>query len=160
MATALMMNDDLSMNRFNPYTWTGTYGVSSDGSHNWQPDGTFTRPYDMRASSDRLDTNLSLKHFDVMALNDAGNMWMNSMPGKPTAPFPAFPARKYERDDGKLTYVRPDLNFNYVYDKDFIGSQKLPDWVMRRRMKSMGPNPLIFVVVLAAVAYAFTRMKR
>ena len=46
MATALMQNDDLSMNRFNPYTWTGTYGVSSDGSHNWQPDGTFTRPYD------------------------------------------------------------------------------------------------------------------
>ena len=92
MATALMQNDDLSMNRFNPYTWTGTYGVSSDGSHNWQPDGTFTRPYD-NTPSDRLDTNRDLKDFDVMALNDASNMWFNTMPAKPSAPFPAFPAR-------------------------------------------------------------------
>jgi hypothetical protein len=159
MATALMQDDDLSMNRFNPYTWTGTFGVSSDGSHNWQPDGTFTRPYDVSTGSDRLDTNRDLKHFDVMALNDASNMWFNTMPGKPSAPFPAFPTRKYERDDGKLTWVRPDLNFNYVYDKDFIGSQKLPDYIRRQRATGGGPNPVILVAVLAAIAYAVTRVK-
>lgn len=156
MATALMMNDDLSMNRFNPYTWTGTFGVSSDGSHTWQPDGTFTRPYDT-TPSDRLDTNKSLKHFDVMALNDASNMWFNTMPGKPTAPFPAFPARKYERNDGALSWVRPDINFNYVYDKDFIGSRKLPDYVMRPRSQA---SPIFFVAILAAAAFMLTRMKR
>jgi hypothetical protein len=151
-----MMNDDLSMNRFNPYTWTGTFGVSSDGSHTWQPDGTFTRPYDT-TPSDRLDTNKSLKHFDVMALNDASNMWFNTMPGKPTAPFPAFPARKYERNDGALSWVRPDINFNYVYDKDFIGSRKLPDYVMRPRSQA---SPIFFVAILAAAAFMLTRMKR
>jgi hypothetical protein len=159
MATALMQDDDLSMNRFNPYTWTGTYGVSSDGSHNWQPDGTFTRPYDTSAGSDRLDTNRDLKHFDVMALNDASNMWFNTMPGKPTAPFPAFPARKYQNWTGDPSWVRPDLNFNYVYDKDFIGSQKLPDYIRRRRGAS-GGNPVLLVAVLAVIAYAVTRMKR
>jgi hypothetical protein len=159
MATALMQDDDLSINRFNPYTWTGTYGVSSDGSHNWQPDGTFTRPYDTSVASDRLDTNRDLKDFNVMALNDASNMWFNTMPAKPSAPFPAFPARKYERDDGKLTWVRPDINFNYVYDKDFIGSRKLPDYI-RRRMGAGGPNPVVLVALLALVAFAVTQMKR
>jgi hypothetical protein len=157
MATALMQDDDLSMNRFNPYTWTGTYGVSSDGSHNWQPDGTFTRPYD-DAPSDRLDTNRDLKDFNVMALNDASNMWFNTMPAKPSAPFPAFPARKYQNWDGSASWVRPDLNFNYVYDKDFIGSQKLPDWVIRRR--SQGTSMVFLVAVLAVAAFALTRMKR
>jgi hypothetical protein len=156
MATALMMNDDLSMNRFNPYTWTGTFGVSSDGSHAWQPDGTFTRPYDT-TPSDRLDTNKALKHFDVMALNDASNMWFNTMPAKPSAPFPAFPARKYERNDGALSWVRPDLNFNYVYDKGFIGSRKLPDYVMGPRGQA---SPIFFVAILAAAAFMLTRMKR
>ena len=158
MATALMQNDDLSMNRFNPYTWTGTYGVSSDGSHNWQPDGTFTRPYD-EVPSDRLDTNRDLKDFNVMALNDASNMWFNTMPAKPSAPFPAFPARKYQRDDGNLTWVRPDINFNYVYDKDFIGSQKLPAF-MRRRQGMGGVNPVVLIIVLAAAAYAYTKMRK
>jgi hypothetical protein len=157
MATALMQDDDLSMNRFNPYTWTGTFGVSSDGSHNWQPDGSFTRPYDER-QSDRLDTNRDLKNFDAMALNDASNMWFNTRPGKPSAPFPAFPARKYQNWNGDPSWVRPDLNFNYVYDKDFIGSQKLPDYVTRLRRGE--PRPLALVIFLIIVAsVAFTRMK-
>jgi len=154
MATALMMNDDLSMDRVNPYTWSGTFGVSSNGSHNWQPDGTYTVPWDS-APSDRLDTNLSLKHFDVMALNDAGQMWLNTMPAKPSAPFPSFPARKYERDDGKLTWVRPDINFNYVYDKDFIGSRKLPDYLVKKI--SARPSPLIFMIIFAVLAFAFIK---
>jgi hypothetical protein len=159
MATALMQNDDLSINRFNPYTWTGTYGVSNDGSHNWQPDGTFTRPWaDNVPESDRLDTNKSLKHFDIMALNDASNMWFNTRPAKPSAPFPGFPARKYERDDGALTWVRPDINFNYVYDKDFIGSQKLPDYVRLRKTRGP-PSHLFLVVAVAALAYALLKLK-
>jgi len=149
MATALMQDDDLSINRFNPYTWTGTFGVSSDGSHNWQPDGTFTRPYDERPS-ERLDTNRDLKNFDAMALNEASNMWFQTMPGKPTAPFPAFPARKYQNWNGDPSWVRPDLNFNYVYDKDFIGSQKLPDYIGRRRRGE--PGPMIFIIFLILVA--------
>jgi hypothetical protein len=160
MATALMQNDDLSMNRFNPYTWTGTFGVSSDGSHNWQPDGTYTVPWDTSApsASDRLDTNQALKHFDVMDLNNAGNMWMASMPGKPTAPFPKFPARKYEGQNGDLTWVRPDINFNYVYDKDFIGSRKLPDY--QRVMRRPTNDSLLFLILLAGAAFAVTRLKK
>jgi len=160
MATALMQDDDLSINRFNPYTWTGTYGVSSDGSHNWQPDGTFTRPYDTSAPAemDRIDTNKSLKHFDVMALNDASNMWFRTMPGKPTAPFPEFPARKYQNWNGDPSWVRPDLNFNYVYDKDFIGSQKLPDYIRVRRGTGSA-NHLFLVVAVAALAYAIMKLK-
>jgi hypothetical protein len=155
MATALMQNDDLSMNRFNPYTWTGTFGVSSDGSHNWKPDGTYTVPWDTMPK-DRLDTNMALNHFDTMDLNNAGNMWMQSMPGKPTAPFPAFPARKYQNWNGDPSWVRPDINFDYVYDKDFIGSRKLTSPMFRRERSS----PIFLVVLLGLVAFAFTRMKR
>lgn len=43
MATAAMACDDLSINRFNPYTWSGTFGVYSDGFPSTIPiDGSYT----------------------------------------------------------------------------------------------------------------------
>ena len=159
MATALMMNDNLSMDRINPYTWSGTFGVSNDGSHNWQPDGTYSTPWDKKPG-DSLDTNKSLTHFNGMALLDAGQMWFNTMPGKPVAPFPEFPSRKYELDDGNLTWVRPDINFNYVYDKDFIGSKKLPDAMRRQSAAGRSSTPALIIGVLIVLAVFLSKTKR
>jgi hypothetical protein len=157
MATALLLNDDMSMNRINPYTLTGTYGVPVDGSH-WVSDGTYTTPYYSGESTiGAIDTNRDLKNFDVMALNDASNMWFNTMPGKPVAPSTPFPARKYQNWDGNLSWVLPEGNYNYVYDRGFIGSPKEPNYV--RVKKDSPPIGAYLVIVLLVLAFAMAKKK-
>jgi len=107
MATAWMISDDLAINRFNPYTWSGTYGVPSDGSK-WQSDGTYTVEIDERPTV-YTDSNADLKDFNPVHVMRSGPMYLEEMPGQPAAPFNGFPARKYEFDNGVVTWNRPDL---------------------------------------------------
>jgi hypothetical protein len=102
-----MISDDLAINRFNPYTWSGTYGVPSDGSK-WQSDGTYTVEIDERPTV-YTDSNSDLKDFNPIHVMRSGPMYLEEMPGQPAAPFNGFPARKYEFDNGVVTWNRPDL---------------------------------------------------
>jgi hypothetical protein len=102
-----MISDDLAINRFNPYTWSGTYGVPSDGSK-WQSDGTYTVEIDERPTV-YTDSNADLKDFNPVHVMRSGPMYLEEMPGQPAAPFNGFPARKYEFDNGVVTWNRPDL---------------------------------------------------
>jgi hypothetical protein len=102
-----MISDDLAINRFNPYTWSGTYGVPSDGSK-WQSDGTYTVEIDERPTV-YTDSNADLKDFNPIHVMRSGPMYLEEMPGQPAAPFNGFPARKYEFDNGVVTWNRPDL---------------------------------------------------
>lgn len=107
MATAWMVSDDLAINKINPYTWSGTYGVPSDGSK-WKSDGTYTVEIDERATV-YTDPNPDLKDFNPVHVMRSGPMYLDEMPGRPAAPFNGFPARKYEFDNGVTTWRRPDL---------------------------------------------------
>lgn len=107
MATAWMISDDLAINKFNPYTWSGTYGVPTDGSK-WQSDGTYTVEIDERPTV-YTDSNADIKDFNSVDLMRSGPMYLKEMPGQPAAPFNGFPARKYEFDNGVVTWNRPDL---------------------------------------------------
>lgn len=107
MATAWMINDDLAINKFNPYTWSGTYGVPTDGSK-WKSDGTYTVEIDERPTV-YTDANTELKDFNPLHVMRSGPMYLKEMPGQPAAPFNGFPARKYEFDNGVVTWNRPDL---------------------------------------------------
>ena len=108
MATAWMINDDLAINKFNPYTWSGTYGVPTDGSK-WKSDGTYTVEIDERPTV-YTDANPALKDFNPVHLMRSGPMYLKEMPGKAAPPFNGFPARKYEFDNGVTTWNRPDLS--------------------------------------------------
>lgn len=160
MATALMINDDVSINRFNPYTWSGTYGVPVDGSH-WLSDGTYTVQYDDMPSAP-IDPNRDLKDFNPVHVFRSGPVMVDEMPAKPTAPFAPFPARKYEYDNGDLTWL--PMNYNYVYDKDFIGSQMLPDWALApKKKKRAGAVKWDVATVIAAlilILFVYSRLKR
>lgn len=107
MATAWMISDDLAINKFNPYTWSGTYGVPTDGSK-WKSDGTYTVEIDERPTV-YADSNTELKDFNSVHVMRSGPMYLKEMPGQPAAPFNGFPARKYEFDNGAVTWNRPDL---------------------------------------------------
>lgn len=159
MATAAMIDDGLHINHFNPYTWSGTYGVPVDGSK-WKSDGTYVLPYDSGPSAG-IDTNRDLKVFNPVHVMRSGPMTLDEMPAKPAAPFPGFPTRKYEYDNGDLTWVRPDLNFNYVYDKDFIGSRKLPDYVFgpQPSQKKKGLDAVTMVLILIVILLILKSLK-
>ena len=97
MATAWMANDDLAINKINPYTWSGTFGVPSDGSK-WKSDGTYSVEIDERPTV-YTDPNPALKDFNPVHLMRSGPMYLKEMPGHAAAPFNGFPARKYEYDE-------------------------------------------------------------
>ncbi len=107
MATAWMINDDLAINKFNPYTWSGTYGIPTDGSK-WKSDGTYTVDIDERPTV-YTDSNADTKDFNPLSLMRSGPLYFKEMPGQAAAPFNGFPARKYEFDNGTVTWNRPDL---------------------------------------------------
>lgn len=109
MATALMVNDDLSMNRVNPFTWSGSYGVNQDGfPKNLHMDGSYTTQIDETPmeTSGRPDLDNEM-NFDF-----AGGMYLKASESKP-APFRPFPARKYEYADGTVTWRRPYLPWSW-----------------------------------------------
>lgn len=108
MATALMISDDLHINRYNPYTWSGTYGVPTDGSK-WKSDGTYTVEIDERQVV-YADKNDDLKDFNPTHVFRSGPVFIDEVAAKPSPPWGLFPARKYEYDNGSVTYVRPDLH--------------------------------------------------
>lgn len=109
MATAVLVNDTLSINRINPYTWSGTYGVNKDGfPKNLYMDGSYTTQIDETPmeTSGRPDLD-NEANFDF-----AGGMYLRASESKP-APFRPFPARKYEYANGRVTWYRPYLPWSW-----------------------------------------------
>lgn len=145
MATAWMINDDLAINKFNPYTWSGTFGVPTDGSK-WQSDGTYTVEIDERPTV-YTDPNPATKDFNPVDLMRSGPMYLKEAPGKAPAPFNGFPARKYEFDNGVVTWNRPGLSrgtrAEYAFVDPRAGTWDL--WV------------ILAILVVLGVAYARRR---
>jgi hypothetical protein len=113
MATALMVNDDLAINRVNPFTWSGSYGVNKDGfPKDLYMDGSYTTQIDETPmeTSGRPDLD-NEANFDF-----AGGMYLKASESQP-APFRPFPARKYEYADGTVTWRRPYLPWSWEGQK-------------------------------------------
>lgn len=145
MATAWMINDDLAINKFNPYTWSGTYGVPTDGSK-WKSDGTYTVEIDERPTV-YTDSNSELNDFNPVHLMRSGPMYLNEMPAQPAAPFNGFPARKYEFDNGVVTWIRPDMTMGGQAEYAFQAP----------RAKTWDLWLVLLVIIVLAVLYAMSR---
>jgi hypothetical protein len=101
--TSLLALDSMAINRVNPYTSTGTFGISSNGGYKTlQP--TIRIENEVNAPLDK-DTGVPVEHFNSLALNHAGNMYLGTGSSHPARTF-MYPARKYEFDDGSTSFGR------------------------------------------------------
>lgn len=107
MATAWMISNEMKINNMNPYVWSGTYGVPTNGSK-WKSDGTYSVEIDERPVV-YTDPNDDMRDFNPSHVFRSGPMQVGEVAAKPSAPWGGFPARKYEYDNGSVTWVRPDL---------------------------------------------------
>jgi hypothetical protein len=144
-----MACDDLSINRFNPYTWSGTFGVYSDGFPSTIAiDGS----YITEISEEPTVYMDSLAGTEDPNMNLSGPMYLKTADSSP-APFRGFPARKNEFPDGTVTWTRPGQPWSWM------GGHRAPDdtWTMIIGGQN---NMLIWLVLIALVVYLFSRLKK
>lgn len=148
MATAAMVDDALSINRFNPYTWSGTYGVYSDGFPSTLTiDGSYTTQIDNEPTQypepppGSMNQNMDL----------SGPMYLKTAQTSP-APFRGFPARKNEFPDGTVTWYRPGQPWSWM------GGRRAPGdtWTANKGL----PDIIIWLVLAVLVMYMISRIKK
>jgi hypothetical protein len=142
--TSLLLDDDMSMNRINPYTSTQTFGVSYNGGYK----GTLAPDPERPESPAMLEFNprvgVPTEHFNPLTLDDAGNMYLKTGDVHPATSF-LYPARKYQFDDGSTTFGREIIigeAKNYVSPADF------PDDMQTGRTLILGAMILLLILLV------------
>ena len=103
MASTLMIDDRLQIDKFNPTTWTGDFGINKDGFRkDLFMDGSYVSGVD--------ETPMQMNDvIPVMNSTDlAGNTYLKTA-APSVAPYGTFPARKFEYSNGRITWRRPQL---------------------------------------------------
>jgi hypothetical protein len=143
-----MLDDRLHINRINPATWTGDFGINRDGFRkDLFIDGSYTTAID-EEPTDYTD-DLDLKPRDL-----SGNVYLKTTSPN-YAPHGAFPTRKYEYSNGTVTWYRPELPWSWM---GHGGEGSGGEGFFRRLPKDMR-QVLIVLVVFAIIAYALSRLK-
>lgn len=163
MATAAMASDELSINRFNPYTWSGTFGVYSDGFPSTIPvDGSYTTEI---SETPTIYTD-SLEGSADPNMNLSGSMYLKTADTSP-APFRGFPARKNEFPDGTVTWMRPGQPWSWTSECSCGGgnncncrNQKYADDTWTAVFRNKGNDILIWLMIAAIAMYVYSRLKK
>lgn len=146
MATAWMISDDMKINNINPYVASGTFGIPTDGSK-WLSDGTYSVEIDERPTV-YTDPNKDLDDFNPLNVMRSGPMYLNEVRARAPAPSNPFPARKYEYDNGSVTWVRPDA------------SRGLHDWASEPiRARTWDLWTVILALLALAILYGAWRRR-
>jgi hypothetical protein len=144
-----MACDDLSINRFNPYTWSGTFGVYSDGFPSTIPiDGSYTT----EISEEPTVYSDSVESASDPNMNLSGSMYLKTADSSP-APFRGFPARKNEFPDGTVTWMRPGQPWSWT------GGHRAKDDTWTAGL-AKGQDMLIWLVLIVIALYLFSRIKK
>jgi hypothetical protein len=145
--TEFMADDDTAMNRINPYTATGTFGVSYNGGYKGPNTQTWYAPDDAPASWDvPVEKPEYLDHFGPNQLNKSGSMYLKTGDVHPATSF-MFPARKYQYDDGTTSFSRETLWSNA---SNYVSG--LPNQFSTKG-DSLWPIILVLIVLLFIFVY-------
>lgn len=150
MALSMLVDDTMSINRVNPYTLTNTFGVPSDGMYKDQPlDGRYTSQIDENPEQGPdVFPGDTPQHFSRMRLNMSGAMAVKTGDTSP-APYPMFPARKYQYIDGSISFVRPEL----------VGGDSDQYTPSRYRPKTDKTTFLLLLAIIALIFFIFAKKK-
>lgn len=139
-----MIDDRLQIDRFNPTTWTGDFGINKDGFRkDVFIDGSYTTAIDETPTDYSDDLDVNLKPRDL-----SGNVHLKTISPN-YAPHGAFPTRKFEYSDGTVTWFRPEMPWSWMGGKGPFGS----------KVTKNASNILIILIILAIIAYIFSRIK-
>lgn len=142
MASTLMIDDRLQIDKFNPTTWTGDFGINHDG---FRKDVFIDGSYTTGISEEPVDysDDLMNKPMDL-----SGNVHLKTIDPN-YAPHGAFPTRKFEYSDGTVTWYRPGDPWCWMGGGGEIGPLKIP--------KDM--QILVILAVVALIFYLISKMK-
>ena len=142
MASTLMIDDRLQIDKFNPTTWTGDFGINKDGFRkDLFMDGSYVSGVD--------ETPMQMNDvIPVMNSTDlAGNTYLKTA-APSVAPYGTFPARKFEYSNGRITWRRPQLPWSWETGKSVGGVGATKD------------IKIILILLIAVILfYFFGRMK-
>ena len=148
MASALMINDRLQIDLFNPTTWTGDFGINHDGFRkDVFIDGSYMTGID-EVPVDYSD-DLQNKPFDL-----SGNVNLKTI-NPNYAPHDTFPTRKYEYSDGTVTWYRPELPWSWM-NRGASGGTSFGGFI---KNTFKGQNNLIFILLIIAVIWLYVLKK-
>lgn len=119
--TSLLLDDDMSMNRINPYTSSQTFGISYNGGYKGVAEPGPERPESPPMFEFDPSMGVPTNHFNPLTLDDAGNTYLKTGGVNPARTF-LYPARKYQFDDGSTSFGRSVVLTdarNYVTPDDF-----------------------------------------
>lgn len=144
-----MIDDRLQIDGFNPYTWSGTYGVPTDGfPKNVFIDGS----YDTGISEVPMEMTAPIENPNDPNLHNSGPMYLKTVSVDP-APFRGFPARKMEYSDGTTTWYRPGAPWSWM-------DRGAPDDTWTARFRRGRHNNLLLWIALAIFAYIlYTKLR-
>jgi len=143
MASTLMIDDRLQIDKFNVTTFTGDYGINYDGFRkDVFIDGSYTRAID--ETPEVYTDELQFKPKGV-----AGNIHLKTISPN-YAPHGMFPTRKFEYSDGTVTWFRPELPWSWMGADPNTGTFKITKDFR---------NVLITLIVLAIIAYLVQTLK-
>lgn len=140
MATAWMIDDRLQIDGFDPYTWSGTFGVNTDG---FRKDTFIDGSYYTQIDEVPMEMQDPVEGPEF---NSSGAMYLKTASVNP-APYSMYPARKFEYSDGTCTWYRPDMPWSWMGSGS---GDSLGRWMAAKGARG---DTLIFYVVLAILAY-------
>lgn len=147
MATAWMIDDRLQIDGFDPYTWSGTYGVNTDG---FRKDTFIDGKYYTQIDEVPMEFTAPVED---PPLGDSGAMFVKTASVNP-APYRMFPARKFEYADGTCTWYRPDAPWSWM-------NQGKTGDSLGRWIASKGSDELLFYFALAVLGFFLvTKLKK
>lgn len=142
MASTFMISDSMKMDKINPTTFTGDFGINHNGFAKKYMDGSYDTQIDESETIYTDELNINVR-------GNSGNMYLKTGYPHP-APSLMFPARKYEYSNGNITWERQGAPWRF--DNGLLDS-------IKREAEKAKDNTLVILGSIALVIFILSRIK-
>lgn len=144
-----MIDDRLQIDGFDPYFWSGTYGVNTDG---FRKDAFMDGTYYTQVDETPMEFTEPVRESANPEFNNSGAVYLKTASVHP-APYRMFPARKYEYADGTCTWYRPDAPWSWMSGD---ATSNVGRWIQ----KQAAENLLVWLVLGVIAFYIVSKAQK